>query len=512
MTTRRTPPGRRQRPTAALVTVLLATTGTAAVVAWSGTATAAGPAAGPATEVVAAAALSEDFHPAGMVLKFGDEFDGTALDRGRWCTRYQYGGGVALQPGFTDAACTPGGSGTLDFLNDEQQRYRDVSTTGEPMHVVRDGVVSLRATRTGKDSYAAYEAAMLRSKTEFVPSSGERLYLTARVRLPDVQGTWPAFWLAPGLRNGAAQWPPEIDILEGPLNRVEDRDTMLHFAAHGNAGGTTTFRDGSYDSNGNFVAPSSLRGRWVEVGLEWTSTSACWFVYGTKILCRRSAWTDDAGKVANPSPILLNLAVGGGWAGRHGIENNRFPTSFDVDHVRVWTSAGAPAPVPTAPPTQPAPPAPTPSAPPAPPAPTPSAPPAATSSAPPALPAPATAGPLRSVASGRCLTAHAVGRSATIEDCSGTGRQTWTPSAAGELRSGDRCLAARGEARNGTRVVTVPCTGRPSQRWTLRPDGTIRGTTSGRCLDVSGDVRTAGTRTILWDCHGGANQRWKASA
>jgi hypothetical protein len=46
----------------------------------------------------------------------------------------------------------------------------------------------------------------------------------------------------------------------------------------------------------------------------------------------------------------------------------------------------------------------------------------------------------------------------------------------------------------------------------MRPDGTIRGAASGRCLDVSGDVRTAGTRTILWDCHGGANQRWKAAS
>ncbi|MBI4943816.1 MAG: ricin-type beta-trefoil lectin domain protein [Actinobacteria bacterium] len=499
MTTRRTPPGRRQRSAAALVAALLAAGGTALVVAGGGTATAAGPAAAPA--------LSEDFHPAGMVLRFGDEFDGTTLDRGRWCTRYQYGGGVALQPGYSDAACTPGGSGTLDFLNDEQQRYRDVSTTGEPMHVVRDGVVSLRATRTGKDSYAAYEAAMLRSKTEFVPAAGERLYLTARVRLPDVQGTWPAFWLAPGLRNGAAQWPPEIDILEGPLNRVEDRDTMLHFAAHGNAGGPTTFRAASYDSNGNHVAPSSLRGRWVEVGLEWTTTSACWFVDGTKILCRGSSWTDDAGKPANPSPILLNLAVGGGWAGRHGIENGRFPTSFDIDHVRVWTSAGAGVPVPP----PPAPSAPPPSAP-APSATSPSAPapsvPAPSVPAPSVPPVSAGSGPLRSAASGRCLTAHAPGRSATIEDCTGTGRQTWTLTSEGTVRSGDRCLAPWGGTRNGTRVVTLPCTGRQGQRWALRADGTLQGVASGRCLDVSGDVRTAGTRTILWDCHGRANQRW----
>ncbi|WP_328425493.1 RICIN domain-containing protein [Micromonospora sp. NBC_00389] len=35
---------------------------------------------------------------------------------------------------------------------------------------------------------------------------------------------------------------------------------------------------------------------------------------------------------------------------------------------------------------------------------------------------------------------------------------------------------------------------------------------SGRCLDVSGASTTAGAQTIIWDCHGGANQRWTRTA
>jgi lysophospholipase L1-like esterase len=31
---------------------------------------------------------------------------------------------------------------------------------------------------------------------------------------------------------------------------------------------------------------------------------------------------------------------------------------------------------------------------------------------------------------------------------------------------------------------------------------------SGRCLDVTGANSSAGTPTIIWDCHGGANQQW----
>ena len=35
---------------------------------------------------------------------------------------------------------------------------------------------------------------------------------------------------------------------------------------------------------------------------------------------------------------------------------------------------------------------------------------------------------------------------------------------------------------------------------------------SGRCLDVSGASTAAGSFTIIWDCHGGANQQWTRTA
>ncbi|MEV4756773.1 ricin-type beta-trefoil lectin domain protein [Micromonospora sp. NPDC049559] len=49
----------------------------------------------------------------------------------------------------------------------------------------------------------------------------------------------------------------------------------------------------------------------------------------------------------------------------------------------------------------------------------------------------------------------------------------------------------------------------------VAPIGTAVGlanSQSGRCLDVSGAATTAGTPAIIWDCHGGANQRWTRTA
>ncbi|MEE1805254.1 RICIN domain-containing protein [Streptomyces sp. BE133] len=36
--------------------------------------------------------------------------------------------------------------------------------------------------------------------------------------------------------------------------------------------------------------------------------------------------------------------------------------------------------------------------------------------------------------------------------------------------------------------------------------GTLKGVQSGRCLDAS--TTTNGTQLVIWDCNGGANQRW----
>jgi beta-glucanase (GH16 family) len=272
---------------------------------------------------------------------FADEFDGGELDRGTWCTRYIYGGGATP---VDDPECARNGEGTLDFLNDEQQRYVDTNRDGEAMHVVRDGVLSLRATATGYDDYAAYQSAMIRSKFTFEPDADTSYYVTSRVRMPNVQGTWPAFWLNPDRNaNGRTTWPPEIDILEGPLNGRDDTETMLHQAGIIRGRQTPSgdrewlSSDDSFDREwGNYHAETSLRERWIDVAVEWHDDSICFYVDGLQTACETYDWVQNGGEDAAPAHLLLNLAIGGQWAGRYGIDDAGFPTSFDIDHVRVY--------------------------------------------------------------------------------------------------------------------------------------------------------------------------------
>ncbi len=276
-----------------------------------------------------------------------DEFNGTSLDRSKWCTRYVYGGGAPLQ--IPDPACIgPGGwNGTADFLNDEQERYVDFNMLGETMHVEAGGTLTLRSTKTRSDTYASYESAMIRSKVEFKPTTTTSYYVIARLKLPNVIGTWPAMWLNGGFGTGTTtSWPPEIDIFEGALNGVEDTVNMIRMGSQVRGLQTLsqameiTYSDPTYDRTwNNYISPTPLRDVWLNIGAVWTVDSVCYFVNGLKTACENYNWVDNAGVAANPAHLLLNLGIGGSWAGRHGIDTS-FPTGIEVDYVRVYSFAG----------------------------------------------------------------------------------------------------------------------------------------------------------------------------
>ena len=279
----------------------------------------------------------------GYALVWHDEFDGTELDRGAWCTRLAFGGGAPLQN--PDAACTGphGDLGTGDFLKDERERYRDTNARGETLHVVSDGVLTLRSTKTGDDDYAAYESAMIRSKFAFKPSANESYYVSARVRLPDVRGSFAALWLTGGFGDdGKLSWPPEIDILEAALNGKDDTSSMVHVGAQV-SGRQTDSRAEEFNQLGpsfdtrwnNFSSDQSLRAVWIDIAYEWTATGGCTHINGALAECESYRWVDNDGDAVNAANVIFNLAVGGEWAGRYGIDDGT-PMAMDIDYVRVF--------------------------------------------------------------------------------------------------------------------------------------------------------------------------------
>lgn len=257
----------------------------------------------------------ESFTPPGYQLVFNDEFNGTALDRRRWFTRYI------------------NGNETTDRLNDENQRYTDKDN-----HVESDGLLRLVARRKelSQPNGLNYESGMIRS--DFTLRYG---FLEARVKMPGGRGVWPAFWMISDVgETGRINWPPEIDIFEFVNNVENDKVNKIHIAANVTPKGSKPVwlytAPGMKPAVNDWVAPFDFDKGWHTIAVEWTPERVGWYVDGQNVASRLHSWTYDDGVLASPAHILLNFAVGGAWAGRHGIDDSAFPQSLDIDWVRVY--------------------------------------------------------------------------------------------------------------------------------------------------------------------------------
>lgn len=259
------------------------------------------------TEPIADKAHS--FVPPGYTLTFNDEFNGVSLNRSKWFTRYIYD------------------NENLDHLKEEKQRYRDNDN-----HVVTDGVLRLVARRTDDNSY---ESGMIRS--DWTTQYG---YFEARVKMPKGRGAFPAFWLNSDVSsNGVQMWPPEIDIFEFVNNGVEDLPNMLHFGVieHGQRASVYLFTNPNFDKKWSFWRASfQFDEGWHTIGTEWNQNTVSSFVDGIKIAERSYDWKYVNGEIAGKAHVILNLAIGDEWAGRNGVDDERFPMSFEIDWIRVY--------------------------------------------------------------------------------------------------------------------------------------------------------------------------------
>jgi O-antigen/teichoic acid export membrane protein/beta-glucanase (GH16 family) len=265
------------------------------------------------TEPVTSWAAS--YVPPGYGLVFNDEFSGTALNAQKWFTRYIYA------------------SETLDRLNDENQRYADNGN-----HRLAGGVLSLVATRAklSKPSGLNYESGMIRS--DFTLRYG---FFEARVKMPSGVGTWAAFWINSDVsERGRLGHPPEIDFFEFVNNGKDDKVNKIHCAATRTPDGFEpqfTYKHERFiQAHQDYRAPFDFDDAFHTIGAEWTPTDFSVYVDGLKVVTRTVQWKYKDGELAGPAHVLLNLAIGGQWAGRYGIDDAAFPQALAVDWVRVY--------------------------------------------------------------------------------------------------------------------------------------------------------------------------------
>lgn len=95
-------------------------------------------------------------------------------------------------------------------------------------------------------------------------------------------------------------------------------------------------------------------------------------------------------------------------------------------------------------------------------------------------------------------------------DCHSGANQQWTRTSSKQLTVyGGKCLDAEGAATApGTRAIIWDCHGGANQQWNVNADGTVTGVASGLCLGTVNGGTGNGTGVVLAACNGSASQKW----
>lgn len=149
-------------------------------------------------------------------------------------------------------------------------------------------------------------------------------FFEVRAKLPCTRGAWPAIWLLPDTHSG--HWyGGEIDLAEW----VAQSPATVHHALH--------TPDRNFRNGNPFEATSPLAGceAFHDYQALWTPEFVAVGVDGKTALVAPGKPFD------RPMSLILNVAIGGHWAGSLGVDNSALPAQMEVEQVRVWQRDGS---------------------------------------------------------------------------------------------------------------------------------------------------------------------------
>lgn len=250
--------------------------------------------------------------PENAALVWSDEFDGAALDLDKWT--------------YNTAFNKQG------WFNNELQYY----SADRPDNLrVANGVLTIEARREKLDPAAFpdwggqdYTSARILSDQSWTYG-----FYEIRAKLPCARGSWPAIWMLPVEME---KWPDdgEIDIME----HVGSDPNVIHGTVHT---GLFNHAIGTHRSAQQLVPTACTE--FHRYQLDWRPGTItigiddrAFFQVRDDKPGGKGAWPFDV-----PFRMILNLAIGGDWAGAKGIDDAALPQRLEVDYVRVWQAGPA---------------------------------------------------------------------------------------------------------------------------------------------------------------------------
>jgi beta-glucanase (GH16 family) len=236
-------------------------------------------------------------------LVWSDEFETAgAPDTARWV--YDLGSGA-----------NGWGNNELEYYTNDRKNVRV-----ENGHLI---VEAHKETRDGKP----YTSARIKTK-----GKGDWTYgrFETRAKLPKGKGTWPAIWMMPSSRRYGG-WPAcgEIDIME----HVGYDPGVVHSTIH-----TELYNHNKGTQKEKTITVADAQETFHVYVLEWDENTLRFFV-DDKLFhtIKRNPNEDFKGwPFDQPFHIILNVAVGGNWGAKMGVDENIWPQRMVVDYVRVY--------------------------------------------------------------------------------------------------------------------------------------------------------------------------------
>lgn len=212
-----------------------------------------------------------------------------------------------------------------DAFHKEKQWYTDATGTNAS---VRGGSLRITARKEATRGQP-YSSARLttRSAADGTWTYG-RIEVCAKLTAGK-RGLWPAIWLMP-TKSRYGVWPKsgEIDVMENVGYEPGVVRASVHTEHNHRRRGNHNRRvAGVPDAHDDFHV----------YAIEWTSEQIEFFIDERRYYVYRNEhkghaqWPFD-----EPFHLILNVAVGGEWGGRRGIDDSAFPSEMEVAFVKVF--------------------------------------------------------------------------------------------------------------------------------------------------------------------------------
>ena len=271
------------------------------------------------------------------------------LNAHRDCTKYDFGTGFGRWGTSTQVISRvfdpvyPNGDRTLAG-NSEFEIYDNTWAS----HVVKSDHLELTAslargrTVKGATTFNSGDIGSIVSAMLSTRASYHYGYFEIRAQVPPsaAKGAWFAFWLTHGKPPPTPWWPPEVDAVEvvdnsGSATSPDGPGNPFFSIIQGpRAYRTLVDRTDRYHS---YRSGTDLSAGYHVYGIEWLPDPEAgdrWrrMLDGVVVSDIIQPWVYADGRPAGPAHLYINLAYGGKWAGRNGVNPGALPTSANVDY------------------------------------------------------------------------------------------------------------------------------------------------------------------------------------